>query len=66
MVDSAHEEGDISLDVCGEILHGCEEFGSGGNVDGAIDLEHTEHIDLPNNLCWVPLMVFITKQDVWP
>ena len=33
---------DISLDVCGEILHGREELGSGGNVDGAIDLEVQE------------------------
>ena len=39
MADSAHEEGDIYLDVCGGILHGREELGSGGNVDGAIDWE---------------------------
>ena len=42
MADSAHEESDISLDVCGEILHGREKLGSGGNVDGAIDLEVQE------------------------
>ena len=42
MADSAHEEGDISFDVCGEILHGHEELGSGGSVDGAIDLEVQE------------------------
>ena len=42
VADAAHEEGDVSLDVCGEILHGREELGSGGDVDGAVDLEVQE------------------------
>ena len=32
---AVHEEGDVSLDVCREVLHGREELRSGGDVDGA-------------------------------
>ena len=39
VADAAHEEGDVPLDICGEILHGREELRSGGDVDGAIHLE---------------------------
>ena len=42
VTDSAHEEGDIPLDICGEFLHGREELGSGGYVDGAVCLEVQE------------------------
>ena len=42
VADAVHEEGDVSLDVCREVLHGREELRSGGDVDGAIHLEVQE------------------------
>ena len=42
MMDSAHEEGDIPLDIYVEFLHGHEELGSGVYVDGAISLKVQE------------------------
>ena len=42
VADAVHEEGEVSLDVCREVLHGREELRSGGDVDGAIYLEDQE------------------------
>ena len=42
VADAVHEEGDVSLDVYREVLHGREELRSGGDVDGAIHLEFQE------------------------
>ena len=42
VADAVHEEGDVSLDVCREVLHGHEELRSGGDVDGAKHLEVQE------------------------
>ena len=37
-----HEEVDVSLDVYWEVLHLRSKLGSGGNIDGAVDLDVQE------------------------
>ena len=42
MVDSSHEEGNVSLHIYGEFLHGGEELGAVGYLYGAVNLEVQE------------------------
>ena len=42
VTDMSHEEGNVSLYIYGEFLHGGEELGSVGNLYGAVNLEVQE------------------------